>query len=306
MAGLSRRSFIGLSTVLLSDLMFSNIALAHGKGEHNKELERVLLGETDYKRKHRNDSPGKGIRAIEYASYLCIDQFQGHGSTELDWLKSNGFNVLDNLDEINYTASGKNHREYTHCGWDMTYKDDEAHWERRKQILLDTVEKVFNFKVLPSWLVGYDERCESFAALVYYVHVLGDFLEDDTMGKFEGEDNGAKVKFARSFPTDSKPDIFWELDKHIGTLLLDQNTTWAYQALMVDLKDLARRARKIARQRGDIEDSKFDDVYACAKELMAILSGYNDPDYAVGYSYKSRVHDLLAKESYFSEVFPAE
>lgn len=305
MAKLSRRSFISLSMVLLIELASPCMASAHDKNEHNKELELVLLGESGYKIRHQGDTPGRGIRAIEAAAYLCIDQFQGYGSEELDWLKGNGFDVLDSLEEINFTASGRNHREYTHCGWEMTYEDDKAHWSRRKKILLDTVEKVFNFKALPSWLVGYDERCESFAALVYYIHVLGDFLEDDTLGKFEGESNGKKVKFARTFPTDKNPDIFWEIERHLGTLLLGQNTSLTYNSLMIDLKGLARRARKIARQRGDIEDSKFADAHECAEELMVLLSGHNNSDYSHDYSYKGRVHALLAKESYFNEVFPA-
>lgn len=305
MANLSRRAFLGLSTAFVAQLAFPHVALAHGKDEHFKELERVILGETNYKTRHRNDTAGIGIRAIENASYLCIDQFQGNGTSEYEWLHDHGFWVPEELKKIDYSASGKTHRAYTHCGWDMTYKDDRAHWDDRKKLLLNTVEKVFDFRVLPSWLVSYDERCNSFAALVYYVHILGDFLEDDTMGKFEGETNGAKVAFARSFPTDTKPDIFWELDKHIGILLLDQNTSWTYQAFMIDLKDLARRARKIARQRGDVEDSKFDDVHACAEELMALLSGYSNPDYSDTYTYKSRLHSMLAKETYFNEVFPS-
>lgn len=73
---------------------------------------------------------------------------------------------------------------------------------------------------------------------------------------------------------------------------------------MIDLKNLARRARKIARQRGDIEDSKFAEVHACAEELMALLSGYSDPGYSEEYDYKCRLHNLLSKEAYFREVFP--
>ena len=68
---------------------------------------------------------------------------------------------------------------------------------------------------------------------------------------------------------------------------------------------LARKARRIARQRGDIEDSKFEDVHACAEELMALLSGYSNPNYTKEYSYTGRVHTLLAKTSYFKEVFPS-
>ena len=73
---------------------------------------------------------------------------------------------------INFTASGNTHRKYTHRGWSFDYTEtyNDANWPLRKRIMVNTVKKVINSKN--------ETLCDSFAAILYYIHVLGDVQSD--------------------------------------------------------------------------------------------------------------------------------
>ena len=301
---LSRRSFFALGVALSWGLLFPGQAYAHERSDHNKELERVLFGTDNYKSIHRNDIPGKAIRALESAVYLCIDQFGGNGADDLETLRSYGVAGLPkSVDELEPQGhlSARTHRSFSHRGWDYKYKIDKANWEVRKSILINTVESIFDFKALPTWLVGVDDRCNSFAAFVYYVHVLGDYLEDDTYSKFNGSGNGLKIAFARNHPNDDNPDIFWELEKHLEVVLESQLHSRLFGQLKMDLRGIASRSRKIVAQSGGINnDEKFKEIHPLVEELMALLAGGSAPGL---YNYANRIHRLLSKEDYFAKVF---
>ena len=285
-----------------------------------KDFEAVILADRDYRNNHRKSEQTRHLKALESGIYLCIDQFQESGKGDLKILDDYGVPDLPkSVSEINPPSSktqlsGSNHHYYTHRGWDMDYgKYDLANWKLRKLILLNTVEAVFDFtKVIPNNLFGhriveYDSRCNSFAALAYYVHVLGDYLEDDGYTKFSGGKVGSqKMQFARKESTvsDENRDLFWEIEKHLNTLFADYKRDQRFLALMRDFRSVAREARILGGSTGGINTTeKYLEAHALAEKLMALLSGVNESTHGKRYDYKNWIHTLLSEEDYFKRVF---
>lgn len=148
---------------------------------------------------------------------------------------------------------------------------------------------------------GYSDKCDSFCALIYYNHLLGDYLEDinsenGNIDRFNGKSNGKKIPFA----SDSLilTDIFSELEKHIAILFEDQSDSRVYASLMSDIETLAGKARNITgNEEGTVTEKNYKDIGVCVRELMDILTGEN--------SHYNAIHELLEKEKFFKDVFPS-
>ena len=100
-------------------------ALAFERKDHDKYLEKVLFMPGEYPSAAQNQ-----VDMLESASYLAIDQYNGKGVSDLDFLKSCGVSGLPkSIDDIDFSASSY-HRRYTHQGWDYSYtgEKDKAHW----------------------------------------------------------------------------------------------------------------------------------------------------------------------------------
>ena len=211
------------------------------------------------------------LKALEYASYLAIDQYNGNGTTELTFLRSTYHvpGLPTNIDAIDFRGN-EYHRKFTHYGWDHQYYDDKANWAVRKNILLATTEKVFDFQTFSGKMLwhdfGYAQKCNSFAALVYYVHVLGDH---DARESYK---NIAMMQLAQPHP-DQSPDIYSELKYHLQILFADQASTHKYKAFMEELDTQAEEARRLAASTGGINtDEKFA-VYKGQVEALLTLAG---------------------------------
>ena len=219
-----------LASALLALLIaFSAVPGMAGDGpEHDKLLEEVLFGTEDQEKlskkyKKQDDSP---LTLIEYACYLTIDQagsFDSNGKKAFEALKK--FHVArmptDEQILLIHINKGK-HRKYTHKGWNYSYpqNDDAKRWEYRKRILLETTKKVFGFqKYLSSAIFGYTAQCDSFAALLYYVHIIDDYKNLDTADKIN-EMNKDMICFARNRA--GKDDVFSELERFLSTLFENQ------------------------------------------------------------------------------------
>ena len=204
--------------------------------------------------------------------------------------------------------SPANHRTYTHQGWNYSYNKetygDLASWSVRKNILLASTEKIFDFSFLSGkWLFfefGYSDKCDSFSALVYYNHLLGDYIEDvdwqkGSVDKFNGTSNGLKIPFASD--SLNPVDMFSEIEKHLIILFEDQEgNDRVYDSLISDIDILANRARKITgNAEGTITEKNYGDIQVCVQELMDILTGEN--------GHYNAVHELLMKEKFFTDVF---
>lgn len=262
-------------------------AFAHNMAEHNRIIERILFGNEEYiKTLTKGSEEYSALTALEYAVAICLDQYNGNYTDQLNALNRRGIHdIPKSIDEIDFKAN-EYHRRYTHRGWDQDYSGfDKAHWSIRKTLLLQTVNDVFGFKRFAGkWLVfdfGYDDQCEAFAEFLYYLHVLGDY--DDA--KEKKVIVGCVMPLAREHPGEQNRDIFWELEQILPVLFKSSTKDVAFTGLVQDIKILAEEARQL----GDLTTENFEQYREIANALMQKL--------------ESKVPFLLSKEAFFSNIF---
>ena len=299
-------SFI-LVLLVLSNSTIS-VSAHPNASEHYEEIEAVLFNDRSYS-KSQSENIKRAVHMLEYATTLSIDQFGETNGTLLKGLrlwKVPG--IPKELSEINPSKSqtqlsARNHRTYTHQGWNYDYANetngDLAHSDVRRTILLSTVNKVFSFSFFSGKLLffdlGYSEQCDAFCALLYYVHIIGDYIEDcnpetGSIERFNGTTNGKKIPFAAY----SKPDVFSELIECIPKIFPDQNCN----VLLDEIKLLADQARSdAATSNGQIDSQdQFEKMSLHVQKLMDLLTGENGE-----YNY---IHTYLESEKFFKSVFP--
>lgn len=280
-----------LSILVLTGLLLSCTlpAYAHNKSGHDCFLEEILFGK-DGPISTLSEKGQLALTALENASYLAVDQFNGKGSEELTYLKKTYKvpGIPASIGAFDFTGN-QFHRSYTHRGWDFVYGQDKANWSIRKNILLATTEKIFDFSVLSGSILGYNfgytEKCNSFAALVYYVHILGDH---EARENYKVTD--VMIPFAQAHVGVDNPDIFSELKYHLQIIFADQADTHKYKALMQELDALAEGARSLVATTGGINtDEKFWVFHEQVEELLILLQDY--------------VPNMLKEEPFFAKVF---
>lgn len=281
--------------LLISILMIAMIlsvsvpASAHDKEGHNRFLEEVLFGRDGYIAV-LSEKGKKALTALEYASYLAVDQYSGKGADEFSYLKRT-YKVPGLPKTISSFDFGGNqfHRSYTHRGWDHVYAQDKANWNVRKNILLATTEQVFDFSALSGTVLGfnfgYAEKCNSFAALVYYVHILGDH---EARTGYRVTD--VMMPLAQAHADVGHPDILSEIKRHLEIIFADQKETHKYNVLMQELDVIADEARSLAATPGGINtDEKFLVFHGQVRAVLTLLQDY--------------VPNMLKEEGFFSKVF---
>ena len=67
----------------------------------------------------------------------------------------------------------------SHCGWEKEFAPAIKSQTNRKKVLQNTVNKVFDFGLVDNWFGSERRKSNSFAALLYYSHILSDYLADD-------------------------------------------------------------------------------------------------------------------------------
>ena len=219
-----RKRIVSLVLALMLLLLTPLSADAYDRKEHNEDIEKVLFG-TDHTK------AAETLKALEYAVYLTLDQYNGHGGDELNYLRNTiGVQDLPTLEEINFTSSS-DHRYYTHRGWNMEYTEQEekkSHWTKRKSILKNTVQHLlFNTETPLSWFPWLsdkvygksenEEQIDSFSALLYYVHVLGDHIDA------KGYKQLNRIAPLVRLNDKENPGIIPELEKHLAILFSGLN-----------------------------------------------------------------------------------
>ncbi len=274
---------------------------AHTRSEHDKQLEKVLFGRENYSASLEKKEK-EAITAIHAAAYLCLDQYNSHGGNEAIILKDYGIDVP--LDSINFTGN-YSHRMYTHQGWDPQKSPEKGNWPMRREILLATVNKVFDFGLFTDpFLLGikrnYTRQCDAFSALVYYVHVLGDIEDLKNYDQFKKE-GSYTLPLARAHPDDTNRDILYELyemkntggqdDCYLKNLFPDiWKTDIRCKNLQNELKKIHNEASSLAGSIGGINtEEKFQQYKQYCTDTINVLSEY--------------IPDLLKQEKFFADVF---
>ena len=191
---------------------------------------------------------------------------------------------------------------FTHRGWDYDYVNapdlqrdqykktvKDANFDLRKTILLQTVNQVFDFGLLSNKLLGYDEKCNSFAAFVYYVHILGDF--EEVYQKEGGHNVFGMIPLVKGR---SEYGLIEEFEKHLTVLFSDQQNggySRTYNSLMTELKLLKDDVNRIYTSDTELSNDyeKYHEYLGYAHKLLDILKEY--------------VPLLLKNETFFQKVF---
>lgn len=262
---------------IMMTLTCSMSGMAYERGGHDALLKEVLF--KGFKEIDNDIRVKPEIDALCSASYLAIDQFNHNGQGDLDYLRSFGVQNLPELSEIDFTASGKNHRNKTHRGWNHSYPTfDRENWTIRQGILMNTVDAVFDFG-------GNEAQKESFCKLIYYIHILGDHLDNQTFD--QSKNNGLIIAAGGTI---DKNNMIDEILSLIEILFRDQKHTHKYRSLTTSLERLNRKFSKVVRSKGGVNtEQKFDEHQGYVKKTYKILTLY--------------IPEMLKDEKFFYDVF---
>lgn len=271
--------------LLLSSLWIS--AYAFPAKSHNTHLEIALLGKNG--RQMLDEKAADMFRALECASYLCIDQYNNNGSNELKFLfemqKEYWFAFLptvgrypETIAEIDFTSNFA-HRQYTHVGWEVDKEPTEdqiySHWPLRQTLLRATVEAVFDFNDRP--FSSSSSTGEHLCKLIYYIHILGDHI---AFTDYSNYDSGK----ANIYPLGGKDNgtVICELTETLKALFDTQASE-----LIRELQTIDMEFRSIVNE--GISEANFGQYHNCAQAVLDALG--------------TKLPGLLKKQPYFNEVF---
>lgn len=271
----SKLLILFLCTVLFLSILSRSTTYAYERKDHDRYMIEVLF--KNFLQVENKPDIQDEIEALECASYLAIDQFNSYGQKDMDVLIAFGVKGLPALADIDFSASGKTHRSYTHRGWDFEYGGLTGdRWEYRKAILINTVDSVFDFQ-------GNEKKKESFCALLYYTHILGDLIDDKSYMIQNGlvMDPGGRI---------DKADIIDEMLKHLAILFDDQKNTHKYRYLTNAMERYNQKLAKLVRSEGGINsDEKFELRQEYVNGLMKLFTMY--------------IPEMLKEETFFYNTF---
>ena len=129
----------------------------------------------------------------------------------------------------------------------------------------------------------YSDKCKSFAAFLYYVHIIGDHMGTDYA-------NVALDLQMIPLANRNEANIIDELEDTFAVLFDDQTTSVYYKHLLDSMKDIKKRAIKVFHSTGGLNtEEKYLEYQKCAEDLMDLLIEDIPP--------------LLKNEEFFSKVF---
>ena len=225
-------------------------------------LEKVLfpLYEHDLK---EDSNAKKALDALELASYLAIDQFgENKGADKLEQLRDYGVKGLPKtVNDPGYFISGGgvNHRKPTHRGWDYEFYsgtlNDYKTWKVRRPIIENTVDKFFDFN-------GDEKQKDSFCAVIYYIHILGDHI---------GNSYDNRLNIIQLSKMKDEFGHLKEINDCISNLFSGQKLSNTYCRLKVKLTVLRTKARFNGE---DDTKEKQNKVKKYARETLDCLQTY--------------------------------
>ena len=160
-----------LTITLLLSFVGSN-SLACDEEQTNTYVSQVLFG--NYALSKSSDEKVKMLMA---ALYLCSEQSDNSGQDKINYLKSKKVSNVPTLSEINIKKEEL--IDCSHIKWEDEYSTAKKIQTNRKKILRNTVNKVFDFGFFNNLFGSNKGKCDSFSALLYYTHILSDYLADD-------------------------------------------------------------------------------------------------------------------------------
>lgn len=155
-------------------LLFANSVTTYACDEKQSKhrVAEILFGDDAL-----SYSSDENAKMLLDALYLCCEQSDSQGKDKIDYLKNKKVSKIPTVDDINI----KNNEliECSHISWEYEYLYNKKVRDNRKKLLQNTVNKVFDFGTINNWFGSETGKCNSFAALLYYSHILSDYLADD-------------------------------------------------------------------------------------------------------------------------------
>jgi len=182
-----RKNAVFLSFFLVCLTLYAKDTFNDNKGGagHADDISKLLTGKYYYSNSG-NHKLFPVLTGLTHIMYLTVDSTMGQQSGRpadnvnqaMKYLEEHKNELhLKNIPNINsfLTPGGNTHGWYTHLGWDHIYDEDTTNrWLIRKEILRYALDKQFNFSLLDKIGISRSNKRDSFAALLYYVHILGD------------------------------------------------------------------------------------------------------------------------------------
>ena len=166
----NRLPVIMLVIVILLSIYGS--AFACNETQTNTYVMQIIFGYNAASRQSENST-----RILLNALYTCSEQSDGLGQDKYNYLNEQGVSGIPSFSEID--IKGNRLLECTHIRWEDEYTGNRRIRIGRKTILRNAVNKVFDFGFLDNIFGSTGGKCDSFAAILYYSHILADYLADD-------------------------------------------------------------------------------------------------------------------------------
>lgn len=167
---IKRMSALILAMVLLFSL--SSTVFACDEKQTNTYVTQIIFGDNALSKE--ND---ENVKMLMSALYLCSEQADNQGQDKINFLKGKKVSGIPALSDLN--IKGSSLLECSHNSWEYVFAAAQKNQANRKKVLQNTVNKVFDFGFVNNLTGSKRGKCNSFAALLYYSHLLSDYLADD-------------------------------------------------------------------------------------------------------------------------------
>ena len=196
-------------------LCSSGSSFACDDNQTDTYLTQVLFG-NEASSKANDDN----VKILQSALFLCSEQCDGQGQEKIDFLNSQKVSGVPQLEKIDIKSDEL--MECSHKSWEYEYTSADKAQAARKKMLQKSVNEVFDFGFINNHFGSGKGKCNSFAALMYYSHILADYLADDPsktrqivnekeIPAYAGEAytimNGNKPTFTESQKKSTKPFV---------------------------------------------------------------------------------------------------
>ena len=272
--------------------------------EHDADLKEVFFG------KGTGQADTEELIVLQWAAYFALDCIASQKSCKSDKeglaiLKSYGIEgVPDQVSAFQYDNNqftNQHHERYTHLGWDLNYANDPngdlSNWETlRKPLLINAVRQVFLNGKKDLWstvdFTGWfhqpktdlsEQQVKSMAALIYYVHVLGDHCYNTYSTSKD------RIPLVRKTENESNPSLIFDLKKHLQILFGDQTSSSEYRVLIAKMDSLHSELRMLLGNNDFPMPDQYDAYRDSANDLMGEI--------------KKRIPRLLEDSTFFTTIF---
>ena len=184
---LKRTSAFIIAIVLL--FSFSSTVFACDENQTNTYVTQILFGDSAL-----GKSSDDNVKMLMNALYLCSEQKNDFGQEKIDFLKGKKVPGIPRLKNLRIEEDFL--FDCSHNSWEHEFTASKKNQDNRRKVLQNTVNKVFDFGTINNWFGSESGKCNSFAALLYYSHILADYLADDpseTETKVNGKITSAYV-----------------------------------------------------------------------------------------------------------------